>query len=78
LIGSGCRALLLDCRQVSLIDSQGIKALVRGVTSMEKQGGKVKLLKVSPRMREVLNLTRLLTVIEAFEDEPAALGSFSP
>ena len=75
-IAGGRRSLLLDCSQVSNIDSQGIKALVRGLTSLQRQGGKLKLLKVTPRVREVLNLMRLLTVIEAFEDEPTALRSF--
>ena len=76
LIASGERALLLDCAGVSVIDSQGIKSLVQGVTSMEKRGGKLKLLKISPRVREVLDLTRLLTVIETFDDEDSAVRSF--
>ncbi|MFQ5817580.1 MAG: STAS domain-containing protein [Terriglobia bacterium] len=76
LIAGGHRALLLDCRQGSAIDTQGIKALVRSVTAVEKQGGKLKLLNVSPRMRKVLDLTRLLTVIESFDDEAAARASF--
>ncbi|MFQ5777516.1 MAG: STAS domain-containing protein [Terriglobia bacterium] len=77
LIASGKRSLLLDCSQATAIDSHGIKALVRGVTSAEKRGGKLKLLKLTPRVRESLDITRLLTVIEAFDDEATALGSFS-
>jgi len=77
LITVGRTALLLDCGQVSAIDSQGIKALVRGVISAQKRGGKLKLLKLTPRVREVLNITRLLTVIESFDDEETALRSFS-
>lgn len=75
-IARGERALLLDFTRVRLIDSQGIQVLVRGVLSMEKCGGKVKLLNLAPRVREVLKVTRLLGVIEAFEDEDAALRSF--
>lgn len=76
LIAQGERALLLDCAGIPLIDSQGIQSLVRGVTSMENRGGKLKLLKLTPRVREVLDLTRLLSVVEAFEDEEAALRTF--
>ena len=77
LITSGRLALLLDCSQVTGIDSQGIKALVRAVTSVEKRGGKLKLLKIPRRVRGVLEVTRLLTVMESFEDEEAALQSFT-
>ncbi len=76
LIAGGRLALLLDCSQVSAIDNRGIGALVQAVTSVEKRGGKLKLLKVSPRMREVLDVTGLLTVIESFDEEPTALRSF--
>lgn len=76
LIADGERSLLLDCAGVPIIDSQGIKALVSGVISLEKRGGKLKLLNISPRVREVLDVTRLLTVIETFDDEAAAVRSF--
>ncbi|MGD0694226.1 MAG: STAS domain-containing protein [Terriglobia bacterium] len=77
LVAEGRTALLLDCSQVAGIDSQGIKTLVRGVISAQRRGGKLKLLKLTPRVREVLSITRLLTVIESFDDEQAALSSFS-
>lgn len=78
LIAAGQRYLLLDCSRATAIDSHGIKALVRGLTSAEKRGGKLKLLKLTPRVREPLDITRLLTVIDAFDDEETALRSFSP
>ncbi|MBI2957172.1 MAG: STAS domain-containing protein [Acidobacteria bacterium] len=76
LIGAGCRALLVDCGGLAQIDSRGLKALVRGFTSMEKREGEFKLMKLQPRVREVLDVTRLLTVIEVYEDEESALRSF--
>jgi len=76
LIDGGERALLLDCAGVPSLDSQGIKSIVWGVTSVEKRGGKLKLLRVTPRVREVLDMTRLLTVIETFDDEAGAVASF--
>jgi len=76
LINRGERALLLDCADVSAIDSQGIRALVRNTVSLHNRGGHLKLLRLTPRVRTVLEGTRLLSVIEAFEDEDAALRSF--
>lgn len=75
-IAAGERALLLDWAGVSVIDSQGLKALVRGVISIRQAGGQLKLLNVPPRVHEVLELTRLLTVIETFDNREAALRSF--
>jgi len=77
MMGAGRLSFLIDCSRVTAIDSQGIKTLVRGVISAGKRGGKFKLLKISRRVRDVLDLTRLLAVIEAFDDEEAALRSFS-
>ena len=74
---AGRANFLLDCSHVSGIDSQGIKSLVRGVISAQKRGGKLKLLNLSRRVKEVLRITRLLTVIESYDDESAALQSFS-
>ena len=76
LIEGGERALLLDCAGVPVVDSQGIKSIVWGLTSVQKRGGKLKLLRITPRVRDVLDMTRLLTVIETFDDEPGAVASF--
>ena len=68
--------LLLECSQVTALDSQGISALVRGVISAGKRGGQFKILKPSPRVRQILEVTRLFKVIETFDDEAKALASF--
>ena len=68
--------LLLDLSQLNSINSQGISELVRSFTSTVRHGGRLKLLKLSPRVRQVLEATRLLNVLEAFDDEAAALASF--
>ncbi len=75
-IAAGERALLLDWAGVSVIDSQGLKALVHGVISIRKVGGQLKLVNVDPRVHDVLEMTRLLTVIETFDNREAALRSF--
>jgi len=77
LIAAGRRAVLLDCSRVSGIDSRGLKALVRGLISMRKRGGGLKLLRPSDRVRQLLEITRLSTVIEMYDDEAQGLQSFS-
>ena len=76
LLAEGRILLLLDLGQVSSIYSQDISVLVRGFISTGRCGGKLKLLKLSPRVRQVLDATRLLNVLEAFDDEAAAIASF--
>jgi anti-sigma B factor antagonist len=76
LLAGGRIFLLLDLSQIDNINSQDISALVRSSVSAGKHRGKLKLLKLSPRVRQVLGITRLLTVFEAFDDEAAAIASF--
>jgi len=76
LIHDGHRAFLLDCSQVSSIDSAGIGALVRCVISLHNRGGNLKLLNLSPVMRVALKVLGLIERIESYDDETAALASF--
>jgi len=76
LITRGERALLLDFSDVSALDSEGIKALFRNLTSMQTRGGSLKLMSLQPRVRLVLEATRLLSVIETFDDRETAVSSF--
>lgn len=77
LVAEGVRAVVLDMAGVPLMDSRGIQAIVYGYTSLRKRGGQLKLLSLTPRVRQVLDYTRLLTVFEVFDDEEAAVQSFS-
>ncbi len=76
LVAAGRLSLLLDCSRVTAIDSQGLGILVRHWASVERRGGKLKLVCLSRRMREALELTGLLKVFEAFDDVGLALRSF--
>lgn len=69
-------ALLLECSQISFIDSSGIGALVRGVVTAKKRKGDVKLLNISPKMRAALDIVGLLKSIDVFDDQVTALSSF--
>jgi anti-sigma B factor antagonist len=62
---------------VSYIDSSGIGEMVSGFTTVTNQGGQVKLLNLTKRVKDLLQITKLYTVFEVFEDEAAAVRSYS-
>jgi anti-sigma B factor antagonist len=68
----------LNLRNVEYIDSSGLGELVRAFTSMRSEGGELKLLKLTKRVRTLLQITRLLTVFDVTDDEATSLKSFSP
>lgn len=77
LATSGQKKLLLNLADVSYIDSSGIGELVSGFTTVSNQGGQVKLLNLTKRVKDLLQITKLYTVFEVFDDEAAAVRSFS-
>ena len=77
LVGSGQKKLLLNLAEVSYIDSSGIGEMVSGFTTVANQGGVVKLLNLNKRVKDLLQITKLYTVFEVFDDEPAAVRSFA-
>jgi len=78
LISAGRKSVILDMKHVDFIDSTGLGTLVVAHTQLQKAGGSVKLLNVSKRNVQLLVLTKLSTVFEMFDDEPAAIDSFFP
>jgi anti-sigma B factor antagonist len=77
LASNGKKKLLLNLGEVSYIDSSGIGELVSGFTTVTNAGGQVKLLNLTKRVKDLLQITKLYTVFEVFEDEAAAIRSFS-
>jgi len=77
LTAKGNKKLLLNLGDVSYIDSSGIGEMVSGFTSVTNQGGQLKLLKLTKRVKDLLQITKLYTVFEVFDDEAAAVRSFS-
>jgi anti-sigma B factor antagonist len=78
LIDSGHRNVVLQMEHVDYIDSTGLGALVMAYTSMQRAGGKIKLLNLSRRGIELLVMTKLTTIFEVFNDEQSAINSFFP
>ena len=77
LAGGGKKKLLLNLAEVSYIDSSGIGEMVSGFTTVTNAGGQVKLLNLTKRVKDLLQITKLYTVFEVFDDEAAAVRSFS-
>ena len=77
LAAGGQKKLLLNLAEVSYIDSSGIGEMVSGFTSITNQGGVVKLLNLNKRVKDLLQITKLYTVFEVFDDEATAVSSFA-
>jgi anti-sigma B factor antagonist len=76
LIGKGQRRILLDLGEVNYIDSSGLGELVSAYTSAKNQGATVKLLKLTKKVHDLLQLTKLYTVFDIYDDEASAIASF--
>ncbi len=75
-LDGGARKLLLNLKGLSQIDSSGISTLVRAFVTLGRSGGGLKLLGANGRVRDVLEVTRLLASIPHFESEDEAVKSF--
>ena len=76
LVSQGRVHLVLNVQAVPYIDSTALGEIIRAYTTVVRQGGSVKLLHVTARVRELLTMTRLLAVFDAFEGEAEAVASF--
>lgn len=76
LVQQGHRNLLVDLSGVSYVDSAGLGELVQAYATTKNRGGSLKLLNVTKRLRDLLVVTKLLTVFDAYDSEAAALASF--
>ncbi len=72
----GDKKLLLNLADVSYIDSSGIGEMVSGFTTITNAGGQLKLVGLSKRVKDLLQITKLYTVFEAYDDEAEAVRSF--
>ena len=70
------RRILLNLADVDYIDSSGIGELVSGFTAVKNQGGDLKLLHLTKKVRDLLQITKLYTVFDVFSDESSAVRSF--
>lgn len=77
LAAKGNQKLLLNLSEVSYIDSSGIGELVSGFTTVTNHGGQLKLIGLTKRVKDLLQITKLYTVFEVYDDEATAVRSFA-
>jgi anti-sigma B factor antagonist len=77
LISQNKKRILLNLAEVPYIDSAGLGEVVRTYTTVSRQGGQLKLVNLTKRITDLLSITKLLTVFEAFDSETEALKSYS-
>jgi anti-sigma B factor antagonist len=77
LIQQGQKNLIVDLGGVSYVDSAGLGQLVQAYATTKNKGGALKLLNVTKRLKDLLVVTKLLTVFDTFDDEKSALASFN-
>ncbi len=74
---AGFHHLILDCSQLTTVDSNGLGEMVAAYSAIVRRGGALKLLQPSPRLLELLRMTRLDMLLESHKDERSCVLSFS-
>ena len=78
ILSQGKTRIVLDLAEVSYIDSAGLGTLVAGFTSARNQGANLKLANLTKRFREQLNITKLVTIFDVYENVQDAVKSTEP
>ena len=76
LISKGSKHILLNMSEVNYIDSSGLGELVSAFTTAKNQGASVKLLGLTKKVKDVLQLTKLYTVFDIYDDEASGIASY--
>ena len=76
LLSKGNKKIILNLAEVNYIDSSGLGHLVSAFTTVRKDGGELKLLKLTNKVHDLMQITRLYTVFDIRDDEAEALKSF--
>lgn len=75
LLNRGERKFVMNLEHVDYVDSAGLGELITGFTTVRAQGGQLKLLKLTHRIHDLLQITKLLTVFDSFDSETEAIKS---
>jgi anti-sigma B factor antagonist len=76
-LDDGKKNILLNMAEVFYIDSSGLGELVAAYTTATRRGGKLKLMKLTQRVQDVVQLTKVYRVFEVYNDEDTAVRSFA-
>jgi anti-sigma B factor antagonist len=77
LLSKGQKLILLNLADVNYIDSSGIGELVSAYTTVRNQGGELKLLNLTKKVHDLLQITKLYTVFDVKDDEASAIASYT-
>ena len=77
LLGEGKKKIVLNLADVNYIDSSGLGELVSAYTAVKNGGGELKLLNLTSKVRDLLVITKLVTVFDVKDNEAAAVSSFA-
>jgi anti-sigma B factor antagonist len=77
-LAKGSKKIVLNLQNVNYIDSSGIGELVSAFTTTKNQGGELKLLNLTKKVNDLLQITKLYTVFDVEDDEATAIASFKP
>ena len=76
LVEEGKTKILLNLAGVTHIDSTGLGELISSYVTLSNQGGEIKLVHLTERLRDIMTITKLLTVFDVYDNKPDALASF--
>jgi anti-sigma B factor antagonist len=77
LVGEGRKKILLNLAEINYIDSSGVGELVGAFTTVRREGGELKLMRLSKKVHDLMQMTKLYSVFDVKEDEANALASFT-
>jgi anti-sigma B factor antagonist len=77
VLAKGSKKILLNLGDTSYIDSSGIGELVSAFTSVKNAGGELKLLNLTKKVHDLLQITKLYTVFDIWDNEASAIGAFN-
>src|ERR1700731_542722 len=75
MLAAGQKKIILNMDNVTYIDSAGLGALVAAHHSARTQGASLKLTNLGTKFKEILQVTKLLTVFDVYDSEAAAITS---
>jgi anti-sigma B factor antagonist len=76
VLAKGSNQILLNLADINYIDSSGIGELVSALTAVKNAGGSLKLLQLTKKVKDLLQITKLYTVFDIYDDEAEAIASF--
>ena len=76
VLAKGQKKILLNLGEINYIDSSGIGELVSGFTSVRNAGGELKLLNLTKKVHDLLQITKLYTVFDIWDNEASAITSY--